>query len=47
MRHLVRMRLDESRAGRGARKITGHLPVVDGGLSAINQNGFLPPPGLL
>lgn len=34
-------------ASPGARKVTGHLLVVDGGLSAINQDGFPPPPGLL
>lgn len=30
-------------AGSGARKVTGHLLVVDGGLSAINQDGFPAP----
>jgi NAD(P)-dependent dehydrogenase (short-subunit alcohol dehydrogenase family) len=34
-------------AGPGARKVTGHLLVVDGGLSAINQDGFAPPAHLL
>jgi NAD(P)-dependent dehydrogenase (short-subunit alcohol dehydrogenase family) len=31
----------------GARKVNGHLLVVDGGLSAINQDGFAPPAHLL
>ena len=34
-------------ASPGARKVTGHLLVVDGGLSAINQDGFPPPAELL
>jgi NAD(P)-dependent dehydrogenase (short-subunit alcohol dehydrogenase family) len=34
-------------AGDGARKVSGHLLVVDGGLSAINQDAFSPPDSLL
>ncbi|WP_084356135.1 SDR family NAD(P)-dependent oxidoreductase [Novosphingobium lentum] len=34
-------------AGPGARKVHGHLLVVDGGLSAINQDAFPPPDALL
>jgi NAD(P)-dependent dehydrogenase (short-subunit alcohol dehydrogenase family) len=34
-------------AGDGARKVSGHLLVVDGGLSAINQDAFPPPDSLL
>lgn len=34
-------------AGPGARKVSGHLLVVDGGLSAINQDAFPPPADLL
>ncbi|WP_198351108.1 SDR family NAD(P)-dependent oxidoreductase [Flavisphingomonas formosensis] len=30
-------------AGSGARKVTGHLLIVDGGLSATNQDAFPPP----
>lgn len=34
-------------ASPGARKVTGHLLVVDGGLSATNQDAFPPPAELL
>ncbi|MBB35116.1 MAG: short-chain dehydrogenase [Hirschia sp.] len=34
-------------ASKGARKVTGHLLVVDGGLSATNQDAFPPPADLL
>ncbi len=34
-------------ASAGARKVSGHLLVVDGGLSATNQDAFLPPANLL
>jgi len=34
-------------ASAGARKVSGHLLVVDGGLSAINQDAFPPPADLL
>jgi NAD(P)-dependent dehydrogenase (short-subunit alcohol dehydrogenase family) len=34
-------------ASDAARAITGHLLVVDGGLSATSQDAFAPPPGLM
>lgn len=34
-------------AGPGARKVSGHLLIVDGGLSATNQDAFPPPAELL
>ena len=34
-------------ASEEARKMTGHLLVVDGGLSAINQDAFAPPPEMI